>query len=201
MNGFTSSEALTAFAINRPPGCIVVATMTAIGHLFRLSPSPRNVSCVPLMGGAGSLGLGIALARPDEKVVVFDGDGSLLMQLGGLVSIAGIAPKNLVHVVMNNGVWFENMANLPLPGRCAFQTTATAAGFSKSYAFDNRSDWAEALPDLMAARETTFVELKIEPETGSLWTASSPQLDLPDAQFTRMGKELRNLSDDLGVEL
>ena len=57
------------------------------------------------MGSASSIGLGIALAQPNKKVIVMDGDGSLLMQLGSLVTIAGAAPENLYHFVFENGVY------------------------------------------------------------------------------------------------
>ena len=197
MSRFTSSDAISAFALNRPTGCVVVATMTAINHLFRLSPDPRNVCCVPLMGGAGALGLGVALARPDLKIVIFDGDGSLLMQLGGLASIAGAKPENLVHVVMNNGVWFENMANLPLPADCDFRAMAQAAGYPSTHCYDTCSDWSSALPSLLDLSGPTFVELKIVPARDALWSGDHPQPDLPQAQFTRMGHELRTLSQDL----
>ena len=67
------------------------------------------------MGGASSLGLGLALARPDRRVIVFDGDGSLLMQLGSLATIAGAAPRNLVHFLFKNGVYHTSGAQ-GIPG-------------------------------------------------------------------------------------
>ena len=57
------------------------------------------------MGSASTIGLGIALAQPQRKVIVVDGDGSLLMQLGSLVTIAGAAPANFFHFVFENGVY------------------------------------------------------------------------------------------------
>jgi sulfopyruvate decarboxylase subunit beta len=55
------------------------------------------------MGLASSIGLGLALQRPDERVVVLDGDGSVLMNLGGLATLARYRPKNMVHIIFDNG--------------------------------------------------------------------------------------------------
>src|SRR5262249_50301080 len=74
----------------------VAAELQSIGH------RPNFFYLQHGMGLASSMGLGIALARPDRKVVVFDGDGSILMNLGGLTTLARYRPKNLVHVVFDN---------------------------------------------------------------------------------------------------
>jgi len=74
----------------------VAAELQSIGH------RPNFFYLQHAMGLASSVGLGIALARPDLPVVVFDGDGSLLMNLGGLTTLARYRPRNLVHVVFDN---------------------------------------------------------------------------------------------------
>lgn len=198
MTDFLCKDAVAALVPHRGEGAgeaIIVATMTSIKWINAFSPSPLNISCVPLMGGASALGLGLALAQPDRRVIVLDGDGSLLMQLGSLVSIAGAAPPNLVHIVFNNGVWFENMANLPLPGqgRCDYEAMASAAGLPVVHRFDSLSAWQAALPDVLSAEGPSFVELKVTPEADALWSHNAPQPDLPEAQFTRMGEEGRRL--------
>src|SRR5256712_6801655 len=68
---------------------ICVPTMTTAPAWRTLAPDDLSVTCVGFMGGASALGLGLALARPDRRVIVFDGDGSLLMQLGSPATIAG----------------------------------------------------------------------------------------------------------------
>ena len=68
------------------------------------------------MGLGSSHGLGLALGRPDKRVIVLDGDGSLLMNLGTLVTIAEVAPPNLIHFVCENGTYEANGAH-PIPGR------------------------------------------------------------------------------------
>jgi thiamine pyrophosphate-dependent acetolactate synthase large subunit-like protein len=66
---------------------------------------PTHIDIVGAMGSASSIALGIALAQPSRKVIVMDGDGSLLMQLGSLVTIAGAAPEHLYHCVVENCVY------------------------------------------------------------------------------------------------
>src|SRR5579864_9038205 len=74
----------------------VAAELQALGH------RPNFFYLQHAMGLASSTGLGLALCLPQQKVVVFDGDGSVLMNLGGLSTMARYRPKNLVHVVFDN---------------------------------------------------------------------------------------------------
>src|SRR6516164_8740340 len=74
----------------------VAAELQSIGH------RPNFFYLQHAMGLASSMGLGIALSRPDRQVIVLDGDGSVLMNLGGLTTLARYRPKNLVHVVFDN---------------------------------------------------------------------------------------------------
>jgi sulfopyruvate decarboxylase subunit beta len=83
--------------------CAVVTIMGAVAAELQSLGHQQNFFYLQhAMGLASSMGLGIALARPELKVVVFDGDGSLLMNLGGLTTLARYRPRNLVHVVFDN---------------------------------------------------------------------------------------------------
>src|SRR3989442_8204685 len=84
---------------------ICVPTMTTAPAWRTIAPNDLSVTCAGFMGGASSIGLGIALARPDRRVIVFDGDGSLLMQLGALATIAGARPRNFTHLLFKNAVY------------------------------------------------------------------------------------------------
>lgn len=82
---------------------IVVANLgNASRDLWTAAERPQNYYSLGTMGMASSIGLGLALAQPDRKVVVLDGDGSLLMNLGSLATISVMAPRNLIHVVWDN---------------------------------------------------------------------------------------------------
>ena len=83
--------------------CAVVTIMGAVAaELYSLGHRPNFFYLEHAMGLASSIGLGIALAQPERKVVVIDGDGSVLMNLGGLTTLARYAPPNLTHIVFDN---------------------------------------------------------------------------------------------------
>lgn len=188
-------EACAAIAATRD-GRAIVATMGAMRAFDLLECGEARLSSVPLMGGAASLGLGLALARPDVGVIVVDGDASLLMQLGGLVSVADSAPKNYIHFVANNGSQFTGGFNLPIPGSGTvdFPGLARAAGYRSASSFSDEAALRAALPALLAAEGPNFVELVVEGEPPR-FGAQAPQPEMPDLQFTRMGAEAVRLSD------
>lgn len=101
------SELLRADALRaiyeRLADCVVVTIMGAVAaELQAIGHRPNHFYLQHAMGLASSLGLGIALARPELQVVVLDGDGSILMNLGGLTTLARYRPRNLVHIVFDN---------------------------------------------------------------------------------------------------
>src|SRR3954447_24715406 len=127
----------------------------------------NHIDIVGAMGSASSIALGIALAQPQKKVIVMDGDGSLLMQLGSLVTIAGAAPENLYHFVFENGVYATSGGQpLPAEGRLDFEMLARGAGFAHAARFDDASAFRAALPELLNRRGPVFVTLQIAPEVG-----------------------------------
>src|SRR5215475_8647513 len=96
---------------------VVVTTMATSRDWMTMPQQPLDIVFVPsAMGHATSLGLGLAIAQPDRRVIVCNGDGSMLMNLGSLVSIAGAAPSNLIVVVFDNGV-YEVTGAQPTPAR------------------------------------------------------------------------------------
>ncbi len=95
---------------------VVITTMSSARAWPAVSRKPElDLPLSGCMGKASSIGLGIALARPDKRVLVLDGDGSLLMNLGSLVTIAAQAPRNLVHVVLE-GDTYDTSGGQPTPG-------------------------------------------------------------------------------------
>src|SRR5437763_10031321 len=126
---------------------ITITTEQAIGAWRAAVAEPANhipdhLDIVGCMGSASTIGLGIAVAQPQRKVIVVDGDGSLLMQLGSLVTIAGAAPANLYHFVFENGV-YETSGSQPLPGEGRFDLTemARAAGYAEALRFESASEF------------------------------------------------------------
>ncbi|HKT95533.1 MAG TPA: thiamine pyrophosphate-dependent enzyme [Paraburkholderia sp.] len=173
---------------------VIVSTMGAMLALDALGVSERRLSSVPLMGGAASLGLGLALARPGIGVIVVDGDASLLMQFGALVSVADNRPSKFLHVVIENGVQFAGACALPTPGAAAvdFAAAALAAGYARARRFADAASLKNALPALLDAEGPTFVALKVEPEP-SRFGPDAPLPEIPDRQFARMRMEAERL--------
>lgn len=148
---------------------ISVATMQAAAPWHDAGQAKGDhVDASGCMGSAASLGLGLALGRPERKVIVLDGDGSLLMQLGSLVTIAGLAPANLFHFVFDNGV-YESSGNQRVPGHGVFDfpTLARGAGYREAHDFTSANEFGEGLPRILAARGPVFVRLAIEVETAT----------------------------------
>jgi len=139
---------------------ICVPTMTTSPAWRDIAPDDLSVSCVGFMGGASSMGLGLALSRPERRVVVFDGDGSLLMQLGSLATIAGARPRNLIHLLFKNGV-YHTSGSQETPGGLSvdFAGMARAAGYRGVYVVDDLGELKRLLPKLMAEEGPIFAEL------------------------------------------
>ncbi len=143
---------------------IVIVTMSPTKEWSRLSSGPLDFRVGGAMGFASSIGLGVALAQPDRRVIVLDGDGSLLMNLGTLVTICSLSPSNLIHFVMENEL-YETPGRIPLPGSGSFNLSsiARAAGLTKVYEFDNLRDFREHLGTLLHEPGPIFVSLKVAP--------------------------------------
>jgi sulfopyruvate decarboxylase subunit beta len=121
------------------------------------------------MGLASSIGLGIALTRPDRQVVVLDGDGSVLMNLGGLTTLARYRPRNLTHVVFDN----ETLLSVEsLQTVRAFPTAtatgsdlariAAAAGVPRTMQVSNIDAFVRAIDEAFAAHDLSTIVAKVE---------------------------------------
>jgi sulfopyruvate decarboxylase subunit beta len=139
---------------------IVIPTMTTAPAWRGIAPDALSLSCVGFMGGASSLGLGIALARPNRRVVVLDGDGSLLMQLGSLATVAGARPRNLTHLLFKNGVYHTSGAQ-EIPGGLTvdFVAMARGAGYKNAYAVRELDELKRRLPSIFGDEGPLLVEL------------------------------------------
>ena len=145
---------------------IVVSTMTG-SRGWDAESSNKNLD-VPLggaMGKASSFALGVALAQPDKRIIIFDGDGSLLMNLGTLVTIAEKAPKNLYHFVLENGVYAVT-GGQPIPGstKLSFAGIAKEAGYTESFEFDDLEEFTSRADEVMSAEGPVFICVKTTPE-------------------------------------
>ncbi len=150
-------------------GAIIVPTMNANNVHFGLptvtTDQKMDLPISGAMGKASSVGLGVALAQPDKKVLILDGDGSLLMNLGSLVTLSNKAPKNLYHFLFNNNVYAVT-GGQPIPGSevSDWEGMAKAAGYAKVFSFDNLEDLTTGLDEVFESEGPVFVHLRVEPE-------------------------------------
>jgi sulfopyruvate decarboxylase subunit beta len=143
--------------------CVVVTIMGAVSaELQSLGHRPNFFYLQHAMGLASSMGLGIALARPELQVVVLDGDGSLLMNLGTLTTMARYRPKNLLHIV------FDNESLLSVGGFPTATATgsdlaaiAAAAGVPRTSTVRDPAAFRAAVDDGLAAHELAAIVAKV----------------------------------------
>ncbi len=154
-------DGIAAIIRHRGDAAIMAVYNTGL-DLRRVAPSPLNLYSSGAMGQGSSWGLGLALGMPDRKVMVFDGDGSLLMNLGSLVTIANAAPRNLYHFVFENGCYEANGSHpIPGQGRINFAGIAREAGIRHSFEFAELDRFATELPRILALDGPVFVDLKV----------------------------------------
>jgi sulfopyruvate decarboxylase subunit beta len=144
--------------------CAVVTIMGAVAaELYSLGHRPNFFYLEHAMGLASSMGLGIALAQPERRVVVIDGDGSVLMNLGGLTTLARYAPPNLTHIV------FDNESQLSVGGFPTATSTGTdlagmarAAGIARARSVATLEEFMAAAREDLGADELTCLVAKVE---------------------------------------
>jgi|TARA_Y100000814_G_scaffold256237_1_gene204884 sulfopyruvate decarboxylase subunit beta len=143
---------------------IVVAAYTTAFDLVALRPSPYNYISSGAMGLTSSHALGFALAWPDRRIILLDGDGSLLMNLGCLVTTANAAPKNLIHFVLENGTYEANGGH-PIPGQDSanFAGMAKSAGYKNCYELAEMTEFENVIGTILQEEGPTFVTIKCEP--------------------------------------
>src|SRR3981081_3337197 len=187
-------QAAIAALVAERADAITITTEQAIGAWRAAVPEPANeipdhLDIVGCMGSASTIGLGIALARPEWRVIIVDGDGGLLMKLGSLAPLAGAPPGNFFHFVFENGV-YETSGSQPLPaeGRFDLAQMARAAGYARVEEFDDAAAFAVAFPDLLQQRGPVFVSVRTEPEDGFLVRSSAG---------TRLDLQMKELRDRL----
>ena len=170
---------------------VVITTMGSAREWMRLGDvHPLDIVLVPSsMGHGTSMGLGIAIARPDRRVITCMGDGSMLMNLGSLVSIVAAGVDNLVVIVFDNGV-YEVTGLQPTPGAAAargggrpvhFADVARASGFDSVYRSGDLHAWRRDIRRLLDASGPTFIALDVEPAAGG----TAPHSPGPAAERAR----------------
>ena len=157
------SDCLKALARHVGDDIVLPVYSTAFDWID-IRPHPLNYLAHGAMGLASSHALGLALGRPDKRVIVLDGDGSLLMNLGTLVTAAEVAPRNLFHFVCENGTYEANGGH-PIPGlgRVDFAGLARSAGYTRVHAFSDLRLFEQQVGAVLDQKGPVFVHLKVTP--------------------------------------
>jgi thiamine pyrophosphate-dependent acetolactate synthase large subunit-like protein len=169
---------------------IVVTTMASVGVWPELSDTPIDFAYIPSsMGQASALGLGLALAQPRRGVIAVCGDGSMLMNLGALVTIAA-QPANLFVIIIDNGL-YEVTGGQPTAGagRTDWAGLARAAGIRRVYAFDSEPRWRSGASEALGGTGPAVIVLSVEGRIG----CKTPAPPRP------MSEQIKRLQQALGV--
>ncbi|MHB0772615.1 thiamine pyrophosphate-dependent enzyme [Bradyrhizobium sp. 5.13L] len=143
--------------------------------LWAAGHRPQNFYMLGSMGLAFPIALGVALAQPSRRVFALEGDGSLLMQLGALSTIAALKPKNLTMIVMDNGIYQITGAQ-PTPAANVADIVAIAlgSGLANSAWAADEEDFERLVEDAMAASEPSLIAVRIDDKPGVGTTRRDP---------------------------
>jgi thiamine pyrophosphate-dependent acetolactate synthase large subunit-like protein len=158
----SSIEATRAVNFHRKDA-LVVSTSSALREWAQVSQRrDLDVDLMDCMDRAPAVGLGLALAKPESKVLVLDCDATLRTDLGGLATVGESAPQNLVHLVFEDashrstdGMRIKGLDNID------FQTIAQGAGYAKTYRFDELEELVLGMEEVMAQPGPVFVLVKV----------------------------------------
>ena len=126
-------------------------------ELYEIDDRSKNFYMIGSMGLASSIGLGLALSKPHEDVVVIDGDGSLLMNMGSMVTIFANNPSNLTWIVIDNGAYGSTGNQDTYAQEIDLVDVARSVGFKNSYYFEDIN-----LKDFIRSEDSSFIVYKTE---------------------------------------
>ncbi|MBI5410824.1 MAG: sulfopyruvate decarboxylase subunit beta [Nitrospirae bacterium] len=142
---------------------------------FKLGDRPTHFYMLGSMGMAAAIGLGLALAKPNKKVIVLDGDGNVLMGMGTLATVGALKPKNLVHVVLDNEV-YGSSGNQPSYSQVVrLDQVAKAAGYVNVERVREREDLAYEFKDMLGQDGPSFLLVKVTEQAEDVgWVPLEP---------------------------
>ena len=164
-----TADMLKAFQKYRGDAIVIPGRGSPHWHKISTQPSRDLPMGDPAMGGHGSFGFGIAMAQPDKKVVLFDSDGDVLMNLGALATIAEVAPKNFYHFILDNEC-YATTGGQPVPNakNVQYDVIAKGSGYPHTFAFDSLEEFAVNIEAILALEGPVFVTMKVTPEVENL---------------------------------
>jgi thiamine pyrophosphate-dependent acetolactate synthase large subunit-like protein len=165
---------------------VVITTMSSIAIWPELSDSPLDFAYIPsAMGQGPGLGLGLALAQDKHGVIVVNGDGCMLMNLGSLVTLAA-HPAKLYLLILDNGLYEVTGGQATAgAGRVDFAEVARGAGIQRVYRFDTLAAWQQGAAEPLTGPGPVVIWLKVEARLGQ----KTPKAPRPMAEQIRRLRE------------
>lgn len=162
----TTREAIQQVTQQLKEELVVCTTGYTCREAQACNDRPKNFYMIGSMGIAASIGLGVALSRPKISVVVFDGDGSVLMGLGSLATVGALAPQNFLHVVFDNEV-FASTGNQPTcSASVRLDALASAAGYRVVHRVTRAEEVTSTWKQVRFQPGPAFLLVKCRPDVG-----------------------------------
>ena len=175
---------------------IVIPTGTSGKHWMDFTTNEkRDLNLGGAMGQTTSAALGLALSMPQERVVLFDSEGALLMNMGILATIAGKKPKNFFHFLLDNEC-YATTGGQPVPNaeEINYAGVAKEAGYSAAYSFNDLEEFATSVDQIMKETGPVFVAIKVVPQV------ENEPIGRRERRTTRSRAEtIRDLQSELGI--
>ncbi len=158
-------EVVAAMLADRGDMLVVAGLGAPVWDCTAVADHPLNFPLWGAMGGAAAMGLGLAMAQPERRVLVITGDGEMLMGLGALTTIGAQKPDNLAIVVCDNERYGETGMQLThTAGGLDLPAMALAAGFASAAGISSDNEFKAALPAIRSAPGPAFWSIKIRAE-------------------------------------
>ena len=190
-----AAEVFKAFEPYREDAIVIVTGVAGRNWSNVSTNEKRDVGLGGAMGQTTAAAFGLALGLPDEKVVLFDSEGALLMNLGVLATIAGKKPENFFHFLLDNEC-YATTGGQPVPNSSEIDYAALAgsAGYVSTYNFDDLEDFTISVGEILNEQGPVFVAVKIVPEIENL------PMGLRERRSTRSrGETINDLRQELGI--
>ena len=140
---------------------VVSSTGMMSRELFTINDASQNFYMIGSMGLASSIGLGLALSLPEKQIIVIDGDGSILMNMGSMATIGRFAPKNLIHIVLDNEAHDSTGGQATVSNTVRLEEVAHATGYQLTQRVDSREGLRKAIRE-SSQQGPAFFLIKVE---------------------------------------
>ena len=190
-----SKEVFEAFQEHRGDAIVSVQGTSGRHWADVTTNQNRDISMGGAMGQSTAAIFGLALGLPNEKVVHFDTEGALLMNLGVLASIAGKKPTNFVHFLLDNEC-YATTGGQPVPNseEINYSVIAAGSGYAATYNFDDLEEFSTSLDEIMNQDGPVFVAIKVPAEVENL------PIGMRERRTSRSrGQTISDLRAELGI--